>query len=557
MPREHDMTGGPGEVRRSDRRNRRLMAVAGATVLAGAVGWPGVAAADTAPPADLTTITADDLPTWQTDGVVWSVAVVNGMVFVGGNFDAIRPPGASPGDGRELPRKGLAAFDAATGEPFDWAPTVEGTPFTSSADNTDCDKVGDNRWVCDAVWEIKPSPDGSTIYVGGDFAKIDGQWRSKIAAFDTGSGALTPFKRAVSNRVKALAVTDSTVYAGGSFGSVDGNGRQRLAAFRRTDGALLDWRPTADRSVLAMVMSPDGSRVVLGGDFNKINGGGPHGLGAVYAGSGQSAPWKTGVAYTDNSRRSVVTDLVADGDTVYASADGVSTFDGRLALDPGNGEQRWIDNCAGATQALTLMGDVLYSGSHAHNCSSQPDGFPELRPNNPTHQRLLAEPAKPTTSTPKILHWFPNTNGGPTIYNQGPRALDNDGRYLWLGGDFTTVNSKGQQGLTRFASLDVAKDVNPPQPFSAPSVTRPQAGQLKVSWKATWDRDNRRLTYEVIRDGKTVVQTMSADSVFWDLQAMTFTDTGLTPGTGHTYSIRAKDSFGNNFRTASSGQATA
>lgn len=175
---------------------------------------PGQAAADTAPPAgELATVTADDLPTWQTDGVVWSIAVVRGVAYVGGNFDKIRPPGAEPGDPREQVRRNLAAFDAATGEPLSWAPDVTGVPFESSAQHAECDDLGDAQWVCDAVWEIKPSADGSAIYVGGDFAKINGQWRSRIAAFDTGTRVLTSFKRTVNSRVRALAVTDSTVSA--------------------------------------------------------------------------------------------------------------------------------------------------------------------------------------------------------------------------------------------------------------------------------------------------------------------------------------------------------
>ncbi|WP_433334969.1 hypothetical protein [Spirillospora sp. CA-294931] len=317
--------------------------------------------------------------------------------------------------------------------------------------------------------------------------------------------------------------------------------------------------PTADRGVHALVLSPDGSRVIVGGNFNKLNGNPPHGLGAVYTNAtGTSAPWATGVDYISDARGSWVTDLVTDNDTVYASANGQGTFDGRLALDPADGTRRWIDNCQGATQAISLLDGILYSGSHAHDCSSQPDGFPSIVPQHP-HQRLLAEPAKPTDDTPAILHWFPNTNGGPTTYNQGPRALDNNGNYLWVGGDFTTVNRKAQQGLTRFGSLTVEKDINPPQPIAKPQASKPDnsTGTLKVDWTQTWDRDNRKLKYEVIRDGSTVIHTIEAESNFWDPRPMTFADTGLTSGSSHTYSIRAADPFANRIRSSESAPAIA
>jgi hypothetical protein len=510
--------------------------------------------ADTAPgPGEPLTITADDLPTWQTDGVVWSIAMVGDTVYVGGNFDHIRPPSTAPGDPQQQPRKNLAAFNATTGQPLSWNPVVEGTVFTAPTPQTDCDNLGDDQWVCDAVWEIKPSPDGSKLYVGGDFAKVNGEWRSKIASFDIPSGSLTTFKRAINSRVKALTVTADTVYAGGYFTAVDGIARQRLAAFSTADGSMTAWAPTADRSVHAMITTPDQTRVVLGGDFNRINGNPPHGMGAVDAGTGASAPWATGVDYISDTRRSWVTDLVKDGSTIYAGANGEGTFDGRLALDPADGSQRWIDQCLGATQAITLLDGILYSGSHAHDCSSQPDGFPDIAGQYP-YQRLLAEPANPSGDTPPILHWFPNTNGGATSYNQGPRAMDNNGTHLWVGGDFTKVNGKDQQGLTRFGSLTAGPDVNPPQLIAKPQVSKPDGttGTLKVEWKQTWDHDNKHLKYEVIRDGTTVVHTAEADSRFWDAQTMTFTDTGLAPGSTHTYSVRAIDPFNNRIRSSES-----
>jgi len=202
------------------------------------------------------------------------------------------------------------------------------------------------------------------------------------------------------------------------------------------------------------------------------------------------------------------------------------------------------------------MDGLLYSGSHAHDCRSQPDGFPEIVPGSP-YQRLLAEPTHPDSArydTPPLLHWFPNTNGGPTTYNQGPRALDNNGRYLWVGGDFTTVNNQKQQGLTRFASLSVAGDVNPPELVRKPTVAKPDGttGQLRLTWIQTWDRDNKKLKYEVIRDDSTVVHTVESESRFWDLKNLSYSDTGLAPGSSHTYSVRAIDPFNNRIRSPAS-----
>ncbi|WP_067455875.1 hypothetical protein [Actinomadura macra] len=123
-----------------------------------------------------------------------------------------------------------------------------------------------------------------------------------------------------------------------------------------------------------------------------------------------------------------------------------------------------------------------------------------------------------------------------------------------MGGDFTNVNGQKQQGLTRFPSLGIAGDVNPPELVRKPAVAKPDGttGQLRVTWIQTWDRDNKKLTYEVIRDGTTVVHTTDSESKFWDLKNLSYTDTGLTPGSSHTYSVRAIDPFNNRIRSSAS-----
>lgn len=554
-----------GRHNRASRPLRRMapLIVAG---LVCAVLAPVPAVADTVPPAGVAeTFAADNLPTWQTNGTVWDLEVVGDTVYVGGNFTKIRPPGASPGDPRELTRVNLAAFDVATGEPRSWAPNVTGTPFSSSSNITDCDNLGNGQWVCDAVWVVRPSPDGRTLYVGGDFTAINGTPRYRFAAFDTTTGAMTGFAPAMSSRVRAITATGDTVYTGGHFTAVGSTPRQRLAAFD-TAGNLRPWAPTADAGVYAMVMAPDNSRVVLGGLFDLVNGVDIHGLAAVDAATGASTRWDSrpipkGTVDASGNRRnySWVTDLVADRDTVYASADGQGggIFDGRLAADPYSGALRWVDNCLGATQALAIVGDILYSGSHAHDCSAI-GAFPEVSPR--WYFRLLAETARPAGSTPSLLHWFPNTNGGATTYNQGPRTLDADAaaRYLWVGGDFTMVNQQAQQGLTRFARDDVSPDVNPPAGSPPPSAISRRAGEVRVSWTATYDNDNEELTYEVIRNDDTAnpVFVTTQRSNPWTRPAMQFTDTGLAPGGVYRYRIRVSDPFGNRISSGNSSNVT-
>ena len=88
---------------------RGLLAVA--LILAGlspAVVVP--AAADTAPPTGVpATVTADPLPTWQVNGVVWDQVLVGNTVYATGSFSKARPPGIAAGGAGEVTRTNLLA----------------------------------------------------------------------------------------------------------------------------------------------------------------------------------------------------------------------------------------------------------------------------------------------------------------------------------------------------------------------------------------------------------------------------------------------------------------
>src|SRR5690349_19233447 len=84
--------------------SRRLRHTVAATVFALlGVGLTGVSAAapalaDTDPAAGTpATVSADSLPTWQINGVVWSQVTVGNTVYATGSFTKARPPGVAAG----------------------------------------------------------------------------------------------------------------------------------------------------------------------------------------------------------------------------------------------------------------------------------------------------------------------------------------------------------------------------------------------------------------------------------------------------------------------------
>ncbi|SFQ52183.1 protein of unknown function [Amycolatopsis arida] len=537
-----------------------MIAVVAATATTAALAAHPAAPARAAEPALPPTVTAGAMPTPQTDGIVFTVAIVGDVVYAGGRFTRARPAGAAPGGPGEVPRTNLMAFDVRTGELLPWAPAVSGSVFTSATDpGPFCRQVGTQQYVCDTVFRIEAAPDRRTIYVGGDFDKIDGQWRSRIAAFDAVTGVLdTGFRPRVAGRVRGISVTADTVYLGGGFRSVDGVARGRLAAVGR-DGTLRPWAPTADGEVFAVLAAPEHGRVLLGGAFRTVNGEARSAMMAVDATGGANVPWQARVP----EGREVVTDIATDGEGTayfgaYHTAGGGPRFEGRAAIAIADGTPRWWDGCYGDTQSVAVAGGVVYAASHTHDCSAI-GAAPENGPID--YYRLTAETAAAVRTAPatvnhvragdpipEFLPWFPGTNSGPadSHFKNGPWAVDADGRYVVVGGEFTTVNGRPQQGLVRFAVRGVPGAVNkgPQTPFRAPTLSRENGttGSPVIRWTTTWDGQNSEIRYEVMRVGRsTPLHAVEARSRPWELPQLSYVDREVDSGT---YWIRAVDADG-------------
>ena len=514
-----------------------------------AVGGGGVAQADTAPPDPSipATVSADALPTVQVDGVVWAQAVVGNRVYAGGRFTTARPAGAAPGT-NTTPRGNLLAYDITTGALVtSFAPTLNGQ-----------------------VLAVTPSPDGSRIYVGGEFTEANGAARYRIAAYNTSDGSLVgSFRPSLDFRVRALAVTDDTVYVGGGFSTANGNARSRLAAFRTSDGALLPWAPSADAQVFSMVMAPDRSKLVVGGSFMTVNGTAAHGMTAVDPTTGAVLPWAANtVVKNGGSDSSAINSLSADGGLVYGTGFKTGTtsgnFEGTFAADPATGKIVWLEDCHGDTYSNHPSGDAVYTVGHAHFCGNI-GGFPSTEPKS--HHRALAfsraatgKVARNTVSgysnfggqpAPSLLTWFPEIDAGTfTGQNQGAWSVSGSGDYIVLGGEFPRVNRTAQQGLVRFAVRRIAPNDQGPRLTGSnfvPTLVSQSAGTARVSWTANWDRDNELLTYEVVRDGNTAAPVFktTARSTFWNRPLLGFHDSGLTPGQSYRYRLRVTDPLGN------------
>ncbi len=517
------------------------------TGLAPLVGTTPARADTISLPGEPATVTAQQLPTWQINGVVWHQVMVGNTVYATGNFTTARPPGVAVGGAGQVAVGHLIAYDITTGQ------RVSSFSHTLNAQG-----LG-----------LAVSPDRSRLYVVGDFTAVDGRARGHAAAFDLATGALVEdFTPALNNSVRAVAVSDEAVYLGGSFSSANGAARTRLAAYRPS-GELLGWAPTADDNMVR-ALTVVGGRVVIGGQFSTINGQRNPGIGAVDPETGASHTWLANQKIR-NSGSAGVTSLRTDGQLVYATnfAFGAGNFEGPAVMNPADGSIVWVADCLGDTYDTLPLSDIVYSLSHAHDCTSIgefPDTVPRVRiypaqaftkaatgvntGPNPYGRNFSGVPA------PSLLHWFPElSNGSFTGQYQAAWTVTGNEDYVALGGEFPYVNGAAQQGLTRFARQGLSTQTRRPQYDSKPVWTPiPPSGvaispsTIRVAFSTMWDKDNEDLRYTVYRDRGTaaekVVGTVNARSNGWTLPTLSVTDRSVPKG-AYTYQVKVEDLTGN------------
>jgi hypothetical protein len=523
------------------RRFHRLLVPVVATVLlaAGLVAAPSGpvrAATLPVPPG------ATPLPTAQINGIAWQQVIHGNTVYVGGKFDRARPPGAAPGVSQVV-RQNLLAYDITTGQ-----------LKSGFVANTNGQVLG-----------LAMAPDGSRLYIAGEFTTVNGVSRPRIAALDPSTGAVdTAFKASTDFRVRSLVVTSSTVYAGGAFGAANGQARGQLAAFRRSDGGLLNWAPTATGGqVMAIAQIPGSSRIVAAGAFTHLNGVAARGMGAVDATSGATiSSFPINTVILNSGADAAIYSLHSDSSKIYGTGytfGSTGNFEGNFATDD-TGKIIWINNMRGDQYDIFSARGMAFTVGHAHRNSDIQGGFPQDDPW--TWFRAMAETSDPLSTlqpatashnfggrpSPIVLHWWPDlATGNVSGATQAAWSITGDNRYLTLAGEFPKVNNVAQQGIARFAFRDVQTSATGPAQSGStwtPRVTSPAAGTAQISIPANWDYDDASLSYAVQREGAGTIATNQVPSVFHTRPIITHLVTGLAVGSAPRFRVIATDPTG-------------
>ncbi len=472
------------------------------------------------------------------DAQVWDFAQRGDVIYAGGKFTtAVSGPG-----GRSVPRTALAAFDARNGnliESFD--PDVRGG----------------------SVYAVELSPDGSRLFIAGEFSSVEGVANTAgLAALDPTTGALDPSWRAGLERPwtdalpvgRALDVSGPWLYVGGNFTHIDnGSVRRQLSRVGRV--SLTDGRPdatfapqVAGGGVWDIEPSVDGSRLYLAGFFSSVDGDATHGdrFAAVQTADGALVP---GVApFEPNLNRTgrqfsiaVTNDLVFVGgeEHMLYILDG-QTLERRQLYFAGS--PSFLANSplygGGDFQVLQTVGNRVYAGCHCWSYLLESSQGGKLFPTNVF---------SPGTWTPvRSVAAFDGTTGDriddlrlDLSGAAGAWALlgASDG-CLWVGGDVSQSGGRWLSGIGRFCDESVATDTERP---TTPKGLVATTTQERVELRWSGSTDNFAVTgYEVRRSTDGTV-----GPVLEIAQQLDYTDTTIVPTETYTYTITAIDGSGN------------
>ncbi|MCA9326907.1 delta-60 repeat domain-containing protein [Candidatus Saccharibacteria bacterium] len=191
-------------------------------------------------------------PSWDGADRANDVKVLpNNLAVVAGKFTSY------DWGGQSYVRNNLVIINTQTGEPTSIAPNINGELFT-----------------------VELSCDGKSVYVGGNFNRVDGQVRNNAAQINIADGALMPWNPNVDGSVQDIARIQRKVIIGGTFTTVGGQKKSVLASVNATTGALTGWMnvrvtgadPGGPKMVFNVVPSPDEKLMVITGNFYKANG---------------------------------------------------------------------------------------------------------------------------------------------------------------------------------------------------------------------------------------------------------------------------------------------
>ncbi len=430
---------------------------------------------------------------------VRSFAQIGNTLYMGGKFLQVQHGMGGP----TYTQSYLAAFDVNTGE---WIPSF-------------------NPVIDAPVFKIAASPDGTKLFVGGEFTNVNGVPNTTaLAALDPTTGAPVPATTwsAYASRptgsydVRAMSIQGQWLYLGGNFTKITGGTGanvvgpltlSRLARVRLSDGRPdWNWEPTLDTAPSDLFANAGGDRVYVVGTFSVLNGqtlGSNHQAvldttsGAAVPGLKSWVPTQPGVSEPSNTIMEYGDHVYQGGSQHYLHSYSKSDYTLERA--------RITQNAGGDYQAMAVKDGILYASCHCvtdwqyedTTNFSTPSGYSRVDPIN-----LIG--AYDTNNNLEVMPEFHPTklrlkgSGG-----EGPWSLfvDSNG-CMWAGGDLLRQGATASPyygGYEKFCDRDSQAPATPPNVKAATS-----GNDVTLTWNATTDNSSDPIQYEVLRDDPTL-----------------------------------------------------
>ncbi|NNF55990.1 MAG: fibronectin type III domain-containing protein [Acidimicrobiales bacterium] len=461
----------------------------------------------------------------QTDSIdtkVWAIEQIGSRIYVGGRFLQVTAGNTV------VNQPYLAAFDSITGQYIpSFAPTLDNSVYT-----------------------LQASPDGSKLFVGGDFDTVNGSPIDALVALDPVTGAVDNSWTGDVNGapvVRGFDVEGDWLYVGGSFTSVissaGNNAAWRALRFNVHTGAHdPSWRPVVTGgSVWGIAASPDADRVYLAGYFSSVNGSAVAGgfaplmasTPSLVAGA-PSLPFNTA-----NTNRRYLYDVVVGNGFVWVA--GSEHFVQVLNESDLSLERFHLADPRGDYQDLEIVGDRVYASCHcrADAIMKSAEGviwFPSP-PAGETDAPILAQ--GPTTWVAAFDaitgDWIPSFVPDATSAKAGIWAIHGDQNgCLWFGGDITSSSGSAVDNLIRLCEAGTIDTERPSVPGAA-QVLGVGVDSVDLVWAAS--TDNVGVAGYRLFDAVT-------DAVIVEVPGAGATVSGLAVGSYSVY-VKAFDAAGN------------
>lgn len=376
------------------------------------------------------------------DGTISSIVTAGDTVIVAGTFTQVQTA-----DGLlTLPRTRVFSFNHRTGAiDTRFAPVVDGE-----------------------VNALALAPDGTSVFLGGAFSRVNGTAARNLARVQLVDGGLVESFRtpAMDGQVFDLELARGRLYVAGEWHNIAGVYRPGLAALRPDTGALhpslrvtiAGARRNAQLGVRKIDVSADGSRLVMIGSFAKVSGAVRHQLAVLdlTRWPAQVSKWATGryEPYCIDIFGSYVRDIdispdgryfvvVSVGGAEYPKlCDAAARFELRtsgLQLQP-----TWVDYTGGdALLSVGVTGEAVYVGGH-QRWFNNPYGVENAGAGTVARKGIAA--LDPLNGLP--LSWNPGHDRGV-----GVRELVGTGEGLYVGSDTNNTGGEYHPRLAFFPLL--------------------------------------------------------------------------------------------------------